>query len=117
MTVSSVAFTMYPVSDLARAVGFYTDVVGLTKLPLEAAYWAEFDVGGSTFGIGSFEQAGTPGTAASLVLEVPDMMAARSELHGRNVETTEPFETPVCFISSLRDPDGNHVWLHQAKAT
>lgn len=107
---------MYPVTDMGRAVAFYGDVLGLKKAGLASEYWVEFEVGDTTFGIGNFEQAGTPGTAQSLAVEVPDMAAARAELAAHGVESTEPFETQICFISMVRDPDGNQVWLHQSKS-
>jgi predicted enzyme related to lactoylglutathione lyase len=107
---------MYPVSDVQRAVAFYRDVLGLTKTDFEADFWVEFDVGGVTFGIGNFEQVGKPGTAQSLAVEVSDMTTARAELSARGGESSEPFETKICYISVVRDPDGNQIWLHQAKA-
>src|SRR5665213_2858545 len=72
MTVGKVAFVMYPVTDMPRAVAFYRDVLGLTKSGLESDFWVEFDVDGVTFGIGNFEQVGEPGSAQSLALEVTD---------------------------------------------
>jgi predicted enzyme related to lactoylglutathione lyase len=115
MEISRVAFIMYPVTDMDRSATFYTDVVGLKKSGLESPAWIEFDVDGTTFGIGNFEQVGVPGTAGSFALEVPDMTAAKAALEAKNVETAETFETPVCFISGFSDPDGNRIWLHQAK--
>jgi|SRR5665213_1707070 predicted enzyme related to lactoylglutathione lyase len=115
MAVTGIAFIMYPVTDVPRAVAFYSDVLGLKKAGLDLEYWVEFEVAGSAFGIGNFEQVGKPGTAQSLSLEVDDMTAFRKMLADRDVESIEPFETPVCWISSLRDPDGNTVYLHSAK--
>jgi predicted enzyme related to lactoylglutathione lyase len=114
--VTSIAFTMYPVTDVPRAVEFYSGVLGLTKSGVEQDYWVEFDVDGGTFGVGNFEQLGKPGTAQSLALEVDDMAAFRTTLKARGTDSTEPFETPVCFISVVKDPDGNGIVIHQAKA-
>lgn len=116
MTVSKVAFIMYPVTDVARAVTFYRETLGLQPDGLALDYWAEFNVGGTTFGVGNFEQVGKPGTGQSLALEVEDMDATRKELAAMGIETHEVHETPICFISGLKDPDGNAVVLHQAKA-
>ena len=77
MSVKHMAFTMYPVSDMPRAVAFYRDALGLKETDVKSAYWAEFDVDGSTFGIGNFEQVGKPGSAQSLALEVDDLPAFR----------------------------------------
>jgi len=115
MAATGIAFTMYPVTDVARAVAFYHEGLGLPKSGLELEYWVEFEVGGGTFGVGNFEQVGTPGTAQSLALEVDDLPAFRARLAERGVQATEPHELPNCRISVVRDPDGNQVWLHQSK--
>jgi catechol 2,3-dioxygenase-like lactoylglutathione lyase family enzyme len=116
MDIKHVAFIMYPVTDMQRAVAFYRDGLGLRADGLSSDFWVEFDVPGTTFGIGNFEQVGTPGTAQSLAIEVGDIAAARQELHGRGLEASEPHELTNCWISLLKDPDGNTVWLHQSKA-
>ena len=115
MKVTGVAFTMYPVTDVPRAVTFYTEVLGLTKTGLELEYWVEFDVAGATFGIGNFEQVGVAGSAQSLALEIGDMAEFRTMLSSHGIDSSEPFETPVCWISETRDPDGNRIWLHASK--
>lgn len=115
MTVKRMAFVMYPVTDLARATAFYEQTLGLKKDGLDNPVWVKFDVAGTTFGIGNFEQVGTPGTAASLALEVDDIQAMRADLAGKGVQASEPHELPNCWLSALSDPDGNKVWLHQLK--
>jgi predicted enzyme related to lactoylglutathione lyase len=115
MAITGVAFTAYPVTDMSRAVAFYSDALGLTKAGIESDFWVEFDVAGSTFGVGTFEQIGSPGSAQSFALEVSDLSALRADLVAKGHEPTEPFETPVCFISVVRDPDGNQIFLHQSK--
>lgn len=115
MAVTGVAFTMYPVTDMARAVAFYRDEIGLTPTDYASGFWTEFDVAGATFGIGNFEQVGTPGSGASLALEVDDLTAAHARLVDRGVEISDPHDLPNCRLSVVRDPDGNQVWLHQKK--
>jgi len=108
---------MYPVTDVARAVSFYRDKLGLRQAGMNEAWWVEFDVGGATFGIGNVPDNGKPGEAQGLVLEVDDLDAYRRTLSMRGVESTEPKTTPYnCAISMLRDPDGNAVWLHEKLA-
>jgi predicted enzyme related to lactoylglutathione lyase len=115
MAVRSIAFTMYPVTDMPRAIAFYRDMLGLTPAGLESDFWYEFGLGEATFGIGNFEQVGTAGSAQSLALEVDDLAALRSKLSASGIETSEPHDFPSCSISVVRDPDGNQIWLHQAK--
>ncbi len=115
MAISGIAFTMYPVSDLARAKAFYCDALGLKPGEIATDYWLEFEVSGGTFGIGSFEQVGKPGSAQSLALEVPDLAAFRASLAQHGVEIEAPHELERCSIGVVRDPDGNQIWLHQSK--
>lgn len=117
MAVTGMTFTMYPVTDMPRAVTFYRDVLGLEKSGLESDYWVEFDVDGATFGIGNFEQVGVAGTAQSFALEIDDLAAFRSALAEHGYTTPEPTELQICSIAHVKDPDGNTVWLHQRKAT
>lgn len=116
MADTRIAFIMYPVTDMARATAFYQDALGLKKDGLASDFWVEFDVAGTTFGIGNFEQVGTPGSAQSLAIEVPDIEAFRKTLAERGLEASEPHDLANCRISVVRDPDGNQVWLHQLKA-
>ena len=44
------------------------------------------------------------------------MAEMRADLAKKGVDSTEPFETQVCFISVVRDPDGNQLFLHESKA-
>ena len=44
------------------------------------------------------------------------LRAFREQLATKGIESSEPFETPVCWISTLTDPDGNKVFLHQSKS-
>jgi predicted enzyme related to lactoylglutathione lyase len=115
MAVKHVAFTMYPVTDMARAIAFYRDALGLPIEEQHSEYWTEFEIDGSTFGIGNFEQVGTPGTAQSLALEIADLPAFRATLATKGFTSSEPHELPACWISVVSDPDGNKIWLHQRK--
>jgi predicted enzyme related to lactoylglutathione lyase len=106
---------MYPVTDVPRAVEFYEGALGLKKTEVDLPYWVEFEAGGATFGVGTFEQVGTAGSAQSLALEISDLPALRAQLKARGIESDEPHESPICWISGVKDPDGNQVWLHQSK--
>ncbi len=115
MSANRVAFIMYPVTDLQRAVAFYEETLGFKKAGLESPAWVEFDIDGATFGVGNFEQVGTPGTAQSLAVEIPELAAYRKKLMERGVQVTEPYDLPMCRIAVVSDPDGNQVWLHERK--
>ena len=116
MAISALAFTMYPVTDIPRAVAFYEHALGLKKTDVANAVWVEFDVAGGTFGVGNFEQVGKAGTAQSLALEVERLDEFRTRVAERGVEVSEPHDLPTCRIAVVRDPDGNSIWLHESKA-
>ena len=116
MAISRMAFIMYPVADVPRAVEFYRDGLGLRQSGLHYDAWVEFEVDGTTFGIGNFEQVGKPGTAQSLALEIADLPGYRKQLEERGVESSEPHDLPNCRVSVVKDPDGNQIWLHELKS-
>ena len=107
MKPTEVAFIMYPVTDLPRSIAFYQDVLGLQPNGHAPARWVEFDIAGVTFGLGDFPEVGKPGTANSLALEVEDLDAALAELKAKGLEPWGPYETPVCHMGGITDPDGN----------
>lgn len=110
---SQIAFIMYPVSDLTRAVAFYRDGLGLFPSGLKTDAWVEFDIGGTTFGVGNFEQIGKPGSGQSLALEVDDLAGMRKSLGENGIVCSEPYAMESCSIAIVKDPDGNQIWLHQ----
>jgi predicted enzyme related to lactoylglutathione lyase len=117
MPASAIAFTMYPVTDIGRAAAFYRDALGLRSGEFENPVWVEFEVAGGTFGIGNFEQVGTPGAAQSLALEIDDLDGFIGDLAARGIEASSPHDLPTCRISMVKDPDGNQIWLHEKKKT
>ncbi len=44
--ITSIAFTVYPVTDMARSRGFYEGVLGLTISENYRDEWVEYDLGG-----------------------------------------------------------------------
>lgn len=114
--IDHLAFVMYPVTDMTRAAEFYEKALGLKRSGLESGYWIEYDIAGQTLGIGNFEQVGKPGSANALALEVDDVHAMASRLREQGFDVTEPHDLTNCFLSVVKDPDGNGIWLHQRKS-
>lgn len=112
-----VAFTMYPVTDVARARRFYEQVVGL---PLTRNYedrWVEYDLpGGGCFAITNMAEGVTPSANAggSIAFEVADIEKLVRDLKEKNVRfKMDIFETPVCKMAVAIDSEGNAFTLHQ----
>ena len=79
--------------------------------------WTEYDIANGTLSIG----AGAPGwkptaEGCSVGLEVEDFEAAIAHLKANSVKFhMEPFETPVCRMAFIHDPDGNAICIHKRK--
>jgi predicted enzyme related to lactoylglutathione lyase len=77
-------------------------------------------VGQTCFAIWEPAKAGmefAPQRNAHPALHVEDVDAAREELEGKGVQFVgETFDTGVCRMAFLRDPDGNDLMLHNRYA-
>ena len=114
-----IAFTAYPVTDLARARKFYEGVLGLK--PNAAVKpddkFIEYDIGPGTLAIGSSPQWPPSKDGASSALEVEDFDAAVATLREHQIEfIIGPLDTPKCHMVTVRDPDGNRITVHKRKA-
>jgi predicted enzyme related to lactoylglutathione lyase len=122
LKVIEIAFTCYPVTDMARARKFYEGILGLkpTMAMGEAGgmQWTEYEIGTGTLSLG----AGAPdchprSDGCSVDLEMEDFDAAIAELKSKGVKfKMEPFPTPVCKMAFISDPDGNTICIHKRHA-
>ncbi len=98
------------VSDLAAAVAFWRDTVGL-KLKFETPDWAEFDTGPTRLALQPASPANPAGTWQP-GLRVPDLVAKRAELSTRGVSVGgAPHEEHGFLLSLFIGPDGAPVSL------
>jgi predicted enzyme related to lactoylglutathione lyase len=116
--ITSIAFTVYPVSNMERARAFYEHVLGLHVTYHYQDVWVEYDIGDSTFAITTMEMGHTPGAKGAVVaFEVSDFDAFVHKMKERAVSfITEAFDTPVCRMAVIEDPDGNHITIHKRHA-
>lgn len=122
MKITEIAFSCYPVTNMERARGFYEGVLGLKRTHQSGEpggmEWCEYDIGSGTLSIG----AGAPGwkptsDGCSVGLEVDDFDASIAHLRAKGVKFhMEPFETPVCRMAFIYDPDGNAICIHKRNA-
>ena len=119
MQAKAVDFVYYTVSDLDESVPFYRDVLGLTlESHIEDVGWAEFGVPPTTLALreSTADAPGEPGTdgASGLALAVDDVEAAVEDLREADATVVmDPFETGVCEMARVADPDGNQFTLHR----
>lgn len=117
--ITRLPFFVYPVSDMARAKAFYTDVLGLTEIANWDEQWVEFgiaaDDSGPALALSSVMTGAEPGAqGAAVALETPDFEAMVAKLKDHGVAfALEPMETSVCHFARFHDPDGNPIVLHR----
>ena len=116
--ITSIAFTVYPVSNMERARAFYEHVLGLHASYHYKDVWVEYDLGDSTFATTTTDMGHTPGAKGAVVaFEVSDLDAFIHKMKERAVTfVTEAFDTPVCRMAVIEDPDGNHITIHKRHA-
>lgn len=115
--VTKLDFVGVPSQDAQRARDFYVDKLGLKPdANTDSEVWA----GDTCLGIwepARFGMEFAPQRNGHLALHVEDVAAARSELEQKGVEFMgETFDTGVCHMAFLRDPDGNDLMLHSRYA-
>jgi predicted enzyme related to lactoylglutathione lyase len=120
MKVKEIGFVAIPVTDIKRARAFYEGVLGLQKSgEFMNGLWIEYGLGKDTLAIASISETWTPsdqGTGAALEME--DFDAAIAELKKANVIfAMDAFESPVCHMAIVQDPDGNKLMIHKLKAS
>ena len=107
-----------PVSDVDRAIAFYTEKIGFNldhdHQVNEQLRFVQLTPPGSAcsiaIGIGLTQMA--PGSIKGLQMVVPDAQAAREELLGRGAEVSEVDVQPWGSFVYFSDPDGN-TWALQ----
>ena len=121
LKVIEIAFSCYPVKDMARARKFYEDVLGLKPTMTigepGGMQWTEYDIGSGTLALGAGAPDWNPrADGCSVGLEVADFDAAIAHLRANNVTfKMEPFPTPVCHMALISDPEGNTICIHKRK--
>lgn len=123
MKVLEIAFTGYCVTDLTRAKSFYEGILGLVPArtfgePGGAFQWVEYDIGASTLALiaggGNDWKPSPDGTACAL--EVDDFTAFVEKIKGSQVKVIfDAYESPVCHMITIADPDGNRIVIHKRK--
>ncbi|MBS0171567.1 MAG: VOC family protein [Nitrospira sp.] len=121
MAVTDIAFTCYPVTDLKRACTFYEEILGLARSRMfgtEETGFVEYDIGPGTLAITNFSATEWKPSAGggTVGLEVDDFDATVRHLQSRGCAfRLDPFETEICHMAVISDPDGNSITIHCRK--
>ena len=116
-----VAFTMYPITDVARARTFYEQTLGL-KVGSQAnrgeKWWVEYDLpGGGCLALTNFtgeQPSADSGGTVAFEVENLDGLIAQLKSHKVHIKSGI-IESPVCRMAVCLDSEGNSILLHQVK--
>lgn len=118
MTITEIACTGNPVTDMPRTRAFYEGVLGLTPtMEADGGMWVEYDIGTGTFGIGCFGDTWKPSSDGTCVIfEVDNLDATVAKLKTNGIPIAmDTTETPICRFAIICDPDGNKILIHKRK--
>ena len=120
--IKEIAFTAYPARDVAKLREWYEKNLALKfsgpYVEKGVEQYNESDLGGTCFSLMTTDWLeAPPGAGAGVVFEVADLDEAVAQLRAKGLTVEDPYITPVCKMSSLKDLEGNKVTLHQRTAT
>jgi predicted enzyme related to lactoylglutathione lyase len=119
--LKKIAFTMYPVSDVARARRFYEEALGL-KVGLNGnqgdKWWIEYDLpGGGCLALTNFTGKPDAASGGTIAFEVEDLDALVSDLKAKGTKFAgSVVHGPRCRMVTCFDSEGNAIILHQLNA-
>ncbi len=118
--VTRVDFVALPTKDLAKAVEFYGQTLGLERsVYLQERNYAEFETSNLTISVIDAEKMGLEHVPmrSGIALHVEDVASTRATLEERGVSfAQDTFDTGVCHMAVFEDPDGNLLILHNRYA-
>ncbi len=100
------------VSDLDRAVAFYTEVLGLTLKNRFGNHWADIEGAGISIGLHPSDRAITPADNMQIGLKVKNFESAVKELAQKGIEC-EVNNEAWGSLALFKDPDQNALYLSQ----
>jgi predicted enzyme related to lactoylglutathione lyase len=118
---SKVAFTMYPIRDVARARKFYEETLGLKRGSMGNqgnSYWIEYDLpqGGCLALTNFVPDEPSDKAGGTIALEVDDLDRLMTDLKNKGVTfKSDKIESPVCWMAVCLDSEGNSILLHQLR--
>jgi predicted enzyme related to lactoylglutathione lyase len=117
--IKHIAFTMYPVTDMARARKFYEDGLGLEFTKQNATGgWVEYHLENGAFALTTMAKGIAPSakSGGSIAFEVDDLDAYVNKVTaaGGTIKVP-PFASPVCHMAVALDTEGNALMLHKKK--
>ncbi|MGH7962755.1 MAG: VOC family protein [Candidatus Binatia bacterium] len=113
MAVKKFSSAYYVVKNMDEAVAFYKDTLGLNVKFRDGNRWTQFDVNGVGVALADPSEGSVPpGSGATVVLEVDNLMETRELLTGKGIAVN-----PIVDMGghgkyfTTKDPSGNIVQI------
>jgi predicted enzyme related to lactoylglutathione lyase len=116
MELQGISVVWLPVTDMQRAVTFYSDTLGMSVKSQEDE-WAELKADGVTIGLNGRKEETPSGEGGAVLALSPagGIDAAVEELKGKGVDFAGDIsDHPWGRVASFHDPDGNSLQLFEA---
>lgn len=116
--IREIAFVGYPCANVAATREWYERHLAMK---FAGAYsedgqeqYNEAHLGSTAFALVTHEWLERPpGTGVGVAFEVEDLEQTIAALRKEGITVSDAYETPVCKMASLSDPEGNKLTLHQ----
>jgi predicted enzyme related to lactoylglutathione lyase len=113
--ITGMDLAAYFISDPARSIAFYRDVLGIAPTDETPGRGGEFTLAdGQTFGVWKPDE-GEKNSGGAIMFAVGDAKAAVERFRANGADIQDVLETPACFMAPGVDPDGNVFIIHQRK--
>ena len=119
--IKDIAFVAYPAENVTATRAWYEKHLGLNFTGAYAEngveMYNEANVGPACFALMHPAYGQQPaGSGHGCAFEVEDMDATVKQLRDAGLTVNDPYQTPVCKVSGVTDPEGNKITLHQRTA-
>jgi predicted enzyme related to lactoylglutathione lyase len=112
-TLNETYGTMYYVKDMAKAVAFHKEALGL-KLRFESPEWTEFDADGHAICLHALHPGEKRSDDKILIFNVKGIQNAVSDLRSRGVEIADAHEVyPGAYSAEFKTPDGQLLSIYE----
>jgi predicted enzyme related to lactoylglutathione lyase len=100
----------YYVSDMEKAIKFYSDVLGLKLKVRFQNHWAELDAGPITIGLHPTEKGKKPKSGGGTIsCNVADIETFVEEIKSKGAKVSKIFAPERGKFVMVSDPDGNEI--------
>ena len=119
--IKDIAFVAYPSANVTSTRNWYEKHLGFTFTgPYEedgVEMYNEANIGPACFSLVHEKWAERPaGGGIGCAFEVDDIEKMIRDLRASGISVSDPYQTPVCKLTTVKDPEGNTFTLHERTA-